>query len=76
MGRTREAIAKVLEAQHDALEGEGQVDLDKAVFPEMSGAHLVLASTAGVAATTSQSVHLQAGEHIAITRVVAVDSIK
>ncbi|WP_219210046.1 type VI secretion system Vgr family protein [Variovorax boronicumulans] len=60
-------VAKTLKAQHDAIQGEGQADRDKASFPELSGPHLVLASAAGVAATTSQSVHLQAGEHIAVT---------
>ena len=66
-GEDQRAVAKALKAQCDGVKGEGRVDRDKVVFPELSNAHLVLASGAGLAATTSQSVHLQAGEHIAIT---------
>ena len=59
-GQDQGAVAKAIEAQNDAIQGKGLPDRDKAVFPELSGAHLVLASAAGVAATTAQSMHLQA----------------
>ena len=63
-------VAKALKAQNDAVQGRGG---DKAQaqgqgqFPELDDAHLVLASAAGIAATTPGSLHLQAGEHIALS---------
>jgi type VI secretion system secreted protein VgrG len=67
------AVARTLKARHDTVRGKGQTDRAdqtdraEAIFPELSRPHLVLASSAGMAATTAQSLHLQAGKHIALT---------
>ena len=60
-------VAKTLQQQLDAIQGSGQADAAKGRFPELNQPHLVLASAAGMAATTAGSIHLQAGEHIAVT---------
>lgn len=56
------SIASALDAQADAIKGSGGDD-----FPELSAAHLVLASPAGVETTTAQSTHIASGEHTALT---------
>lgn len=68
------AVSKVLREQHEAVKGAGGAGSavprksgNAKRFPELAEPHLVLSSAASVAATTSGSVHLQAGEHIAIT---------
>ncbi|MDM0234564.1 DUF2345 domain-containing protein, partial [Variovorax arabinosiphilus] len=66
-GADQGAVAKALTRQNDALEGQGKADPERGRFPEIDQAHLTLASAAGIAATTAQSMHLQAGEHIAFT---------
>jgi type VI secretion system secreted protein VgrG len=65
-GHDQAAVAKALEAQAGAVEGRGAAK-SRGRFPELQQPHLVFASDAGVAATTSGSLHLQAGEHIAIS---------
>ncbi|RYE39621.1 MAG: DUF2345 domain-containing protein, partial [Hyphomicrobiales bacterium] len=60
-GQDQAEVTKAIEAQNKAIKGSG------GKFPELQEPHLVLASAAGIAATTPQSVHLEAGEHIAIT---------
>ena len=55
-----------MQDQNKALKGEGG-NAAAGHFPELTEPHLVLASAAGMAATTSGSLHLQAGEHIALT---------
>lgn len=54
-------VTGALEAQNEALKGTA------AKFPELAEPHLVLASPAGIEATTSGSTHLHSGEHTAIT---------
>ena len=73
-GEDQAAGAEQLKAQHDAVKGAGTAgsatpskDRDAKRFPELAESHLVLSSAAGIAATTAGSVHLQAGEQIAIT---------
>ncbi|RYH63478.1 MAG: DUF2345 domain-containing protein, partial [Alcaligenaceae bacterium] len=60
-GQDQAEVAKAIEAQNKAIKGSG------GKFPELQEPHLVLASAAGIAATTPESIHLQAGEHIAVT---------
>ncbi|MEN9866185.1 MAG: hypothetical protein RL748_1775, partial [Pseudomonadota bacterium] len=55
------AIAKTLAEQHDAIKGGG------GKFPELTSAHLVLASPAGIETTTPQSTHIASDDHTAIT---------
>jgi type VI secretion system secreted protein VgrG len=66
-GTDQGVVAKALTRQNDALEGQGEADHERGRFPEIDQPHLTLASAAGIAATTAQSLHLQAGEHIALT---------
>jgi type VI secretion system secreted protein VgrG len=54
-------VAKALKAQHDEIRGSGEVN------GELTAPHLVLASRAGMAATTTQSTHFHSGEHLAVT---------
>jgi type VI secretion system secreted protein VgrG len=54
-------VADSLKAQNDAVRGTGEK------FPELSEPHLVLASPAGIEATSAQSTHIAGGEHIALT---------
>jgi type VI secretion system secreted protein VgrG len=67
-------VADMLHAQNKTLAGSsGQ-------FPELSAAHLVLASAAGLAASSAQSTHLSSEEQIALTAkrdvsIVAGDSL-
>ncbi|WP_240950692.1 DUF2345 domain-containing protein, partial [Collimonas pratensis] len=57
-------VAQILKAQNDAIKGGTSGD---GTFPELSEPHLVLASPAGIEATTSGSTHIASGEHMAIT---------
>jgi len=54
-------VAKALKVQHDEIRGSGKVN------GELTAPHLVLASAAGLAATTARSTQLHSGEHLAIT---------
>lgn len=54
-------VAQALKAQHDEIHGSGEV------HGELSAPHLVLASPAGMAATTARSNQLHSGEHLAVT---------
>ncbi len=56
------AIAEVIRAQAQALKGTGE-----ATFPELTAPHLVLASPAGIEASTAKSMHLATGQHLALT---------
>lgn len=53
-------VAKALAAQNDAIRGSGEQG-------ELSAPHLVLASPAGIGATTAETTHLHSGRHTAIT---------
>lgn len=55
-------VAKALAAQGSAIAGHGEGD-----FPELAEPHLVLASPAGIATTTTRSTHVASGEHTALT---------
>ncbi|WP_321818356.1 MULTISPECIES: type VI secretion system Vgr family protein [unclassified Paraburkholderia] len=55
-------VADAIKQQNDEIKGQGSGD-----FPELSKAHLVLASPAGLEATTAGSVHIASGAHIALT---------
>ncbi len=54
-------VARALKAQHDEIRGSGEVN------GELTAPHLVLASAAGLATTTTRSTQLHSGEHLAIT---------
>ncbi|MGK5045636.1 type VI secretion system Vgr family protein [Janthinobacterium sp. GB4P2] len=55
------AVAESIQQQNAAIKGAG------GDFPELSEAHLLLASPAGIELSTAQSIHLAAGEHVALT---------
>ncbi|MCY1240084.1 hypothetical protein D9M72_529130 [compost metagenome] len=65
-GEDQALVVQALKAQNDVIKGSGG-DKVQGRFPELTEAQLVLASAAGLAATTPGSLHLQAGEHIAIS---------
>lgn len=54
-------VADVLKAQNDDVRGNGEP------FPELSQAHLVLASPAGIETTSAQSTHIASAAHTALT---------
>jgi type VI secretion system secreted protein VgrG len=68
-GTDQDAVSKALKVQNKAIQGEatqgGQAK--EGAFPELNAPHLVLASPAGIAATTPASIHLHTGEHTALT---------
>lgn len=57
----QDEVADCLQSQNKTLAGT------KEQFPEFSDAHLVLASSAGLATSTAQSTHLSSEEQIALT---------
>ncbi|SPV17731.1 Rhs element Vgr protein [Burkholderia cepacia] len=59
-------VAKALRKQSDEIRGAGGGQGSDA-FPELSKPHLVLASPAGIEATTAGSIHVASGEHMALT---------
>jgi type VI secretion system secreted protein VgrG len=62
----QDEVIKAIKAQNDAIKGQGG---NKAggLFPELDEPHLVLASPAGIQASTSQSTHIASLEHNALT---------
>lgn len=56
-------VAKTIKAQNDDIRGSGEAGS----FPELAAPHLVLASPAGIEASTARSTHLASGEHLALT---------
>jgi type VI secretion system secreted protein VgrG len=65
-GDDQSRVAQVLAAQNDAIRG-GPGDPAAGRCPELQAAQLLLASAAGIAATTPGSLHLQAGGPLALT---------
>ena len=62
-GDDQDTVQKALEAQNKAIVGEdGSGD-----FPELAAPHLVLASPAGIEASTPASIHLHSQQHTALT---------
>ncbi|WP_296229151.1 type VI secretion system Vgr family protein [Ralstonia sp. UBA689] len=60
-------VARTIQAQNDDIRGKGSANPETGSFPELSAPHLVLASPAGIEATTPKSMHLATGEHLALT---------
>jgi type VI secretion system secreted protein VgrG len=61
-------VAQALKAQTDAVKGKGPTGQSAdGAFPELIEPHLVLASPAGIEATTARTAHIAAGEHVALT---------
>ncbi|RIX73251.1 DUF2345 domain-containing protein [Acidovorax cavernicola] len=65
-GVDQDLVQKALKAQNDAICGEEARQKDGR-FPELDEPHLVLASPAGIEASTPGSIHLHTGEHAAFT---------
>ena len=64
----QDQVAQALKAQNDAIRGAGTPSHpESGRFPELSRPHLVLASAAGLHATSTESTHLHAQEHVAFT---------
>ncbi len=57
-------VAKDLQKQNDAVKGPAA---EAGKFPELAEPHIVMASPAGIASTTSGSTHQHSGRHHAIT---------
>jgi type VI secretion system secreted protein VgrG len=68
-GQDQEAVSRALRAQNEAIQGKttSGAPTDAGAFPELSAPHLVLASPAGIEASTPESIHLHSGEHTAFT---------
>jgi type VI secretion system secreted protein VgrG len=60
-------VAAVLKSQNEDIAGLAQGESKQGDFPELSAPHLVLASPAGIEASTPGSTHVASGEHIALT---------
>ncbi len=60
-------VARAIKAQNDDIRGNGAANPETGNFPELSAPHLVLASPAGIEATTPKSIHLATGEHFAVS---------
>ena len=63
----QDEVAKVLQAQNQAIKGDGVADVQAGKFPELAKPHLILASPVGIEATTAGSLHLHSGENVAIS---------
>jgi type VI secretion system secreted protein VgrG len=66
-GNDQAEVAKSLQAQNDAVKGEGAANVEAGQFPELAQPHLVLASPAGIETTSQFSTHIASVEHTAIT---------
>jgi type VI secretion system secreted protein VgrG len=55
-------VAAAINAQNEAIQGGA-----KGSFPQLGKPHLVLASPAGIEATTEGSIHLASTQHVALT---------
>lgn len=61
-------VAQALAAQNDDIRGTGRIaDPDTGRFAELEAPHIVLASPAGIGATSARDTHLHAGGHLALT---------
>jgi type VI secretion system secreted protein VgrG len=60
----QDAVASVLQAQADSVKGQ---DSKAGSFPELAKPHLVLASAAGIATTTTSDTHIASDRHTALT---------
>ncbi|MDB5790300.1 MAG: type secretion system tip protein VgrG, partial [Massilia sp.] len=60
----QDAVASVLQAQTDAIKGQNS---KAGSFPEQAKPHLVLASAAGIATTTTGDTHIASDRHTALT---------
>ena len=65
-GGDQDEVGKALKAQSEAVKGSGG-NPQQGEFPELSEPHMVLASPAGIAATSVKSTHLHSEEHVALT---------
>ncbi|RDI21956.1 type VI secretion system secreted protein VgrG [Pseudacidovorax intermedius] len=63
----QEEVANALRAHNDAIRGSGQGKPAAGEFPELEAPHLLLASPAGIHATSQHGTHLASAEHTAIT---------
>lgn len=61
-GQDQPAVIDALRKQGDEISGQGGGD-----YPELSKPHLVIASPAGIEATTAGSTHISSAEHTALT---------
>ncbi|MGJ7614496.1 MULTISPECIES: type VI secretion system Vgr family protein [unclassified Variovorax] len=61
----QDEVTQALKVQNDAIKGGTPASKDG--FPELAEPHLVLASPAGIASTTSKSTHIASVEHNALT---------
>lgn len=60
----QDAVASVLQAQTESVKGQ---DSKAGSFPELAKPHLVLASAAGIATTTTGDTHIASDRHTALT---------
>ncbi len=60
----QDAVASALQAQTDSVKGQ---DSKAGSFPELAEPHLVLASAAGIATTTTSDTHIASDRHTALT---------
>jgi type VI secretion system secreted protein VgrG len=65
-GQDQSVVAKTVKQQNEALKGNGAHRADGS-FPELDAPHLVLASSAGMAVTATQSLHSHTGAHTQMT---------
>jgi len=60
----QDAVAAMLKSQNDVIKGQ---DSKPGSFPELAKPHLVLASAAGIATTTTGDTHISSDRHTAFT---------
>ena len=60
-------VAQAVKQQNQALQGRGVVDAAARRFPELAQPHLALDSPAGLAATSTQDLHLHSAVHTQMT---------
>lgn len=60
-------VAKDLKDQNQDIQGKGPADPQNGIFPELTTPHIVIASPAGIAMTTTGNTHQHSEQHHAIT---------
>jgi len=65
-GSDQSNVADALQAQVDGIRGRTGCSGDGS-FPELNEPHLLLAAASGLQATTPETIHVNGGEHIALT---------
>jgi type VI secretion system secreted protein VgrG len=63
----QDEIVKAIEQQNQEIKGDGTLNANDRVFPELKEPHVVVSSAAGVNINAAESIHIASDQHIALT---------